>query len=337
MAPQVEGCSFKARSEVDNSCGTDIGFSAFRPGACRLWRSLDEYLEWCHPEAVGSPDGLWRHMRLQSALERAMDLARHLGELENTTARFQALWERSADVESERQGDAWRFSLDIAAATEQLYLYCEPMAKTRKAADLRGEMDVYQHWQRYSGHRLRLEVPRLLRAAEAVITEVHEYVEDAGSFVVEPTRDLPSELREYFAVARHAFSVELDELGALAALRGLESTLRTIVAKQRIRVSLPNKPGSRTEPLHELDLYQVIEGARRLKWANNRPVLAPASATLLHVLRHARNVAAHSSQGEDGDWREVARMAARHAAFLWKASGAGRRRIRPSEIEKTWV
>lgn len=136
-----------------------------------------------------------------------------------------------------------------------------------------------------------------------------------GKDVVQITEKLPEHLQIHFLLARDLLSVDIPEMGAFAALRGLEATLRAIVRQQR--VELLEKKGE-SKPLAEVDLYDVIEGARRLRWkTDNTSVLHQRVGTLLHHLRVSRNAIAHDDQDQSDSWEDTARLAAKEAASLW--------------------
>src|SRR5712691_5849932 len=92
-------------------------------------------------------------------------------------------------------------------------------------------------------------------------------------------------------------------------------------------------PETRRSRRPDLDLHDIIEAGRQLEWADGSgPVLSQAAASLLHHLRVTRNVSAHAGESEAENWREVALLAARYAASLWKNSKAGRRKMKPKTL-----
>ncbi len=307
-----------------------------------MWRDFEEYNDWVQPSALNNPQALFRGMRIKSSLQRATTLMEKILELREATQQLATLWKKNSDQESLTKGQAWGSALEIAAAAEELFIYCEPLARTEAAGDLTSEKDLYEHWERYRGHRLEMTVPDLIAAAEAVVQEAYKHLENAGRFLDDPARELPEMLRRQFETARDLFSVECPEMAGFAALRGLEATLREIVRHQGVELVQTRGTGqSRKTPLYEADLNDIIESTKRLHWTRGKyTVSSPRVVTLLHHLRVARNVAAHPGEGcsDQGgaNWREIAILAARAATSLWTNSKKGRRRIVEKSIDKNW-
>src|SRR5574341_1221623 len=98
-----------------------------------MWRDFEEYSEWVQPGALNNPQALFRRMRIASSLQRATTLMEKILELRDVTQRLATLWEKNCDQESLTSGQAWRFAHDIARVAEELFIYCEPLARTEAA------------------------------------------------------------------------------------------------------------------------------------------------------------------------------------------------------------
>src|SRR5262249_36649702 len=135
--------------------------------------------------------------------------------------------------------------------------------------------------------------------------------------------------------ARDLLSVDLQEMAGLAALRGLEATLRELFRKGQVTFQL--RKTAAAEPLCDADLYDLIEAGKRLRWVSDKKsILNAQAASLLHFLRTVRNVTAHASQPDEDSWDEIVQTATKYAAGLWRTSRAARRRIEPRLLERTW-
>ena len=160
-------------------------------------------------------------------------------------------------------------------------------------------------------------------------------VKQSEQAIVGLVDELPEDLKSYFVESRDCISVELEELGAMSALRGLEAVLRETV--RRKGVQLLRKPGDPPKPLHDEDLHDIIEGAGQLRWANSgAPVIDKPIKQLLETLRAFRNATAHPRQRPLEAGSELAVLAAKQAAALWADASIPKRRLKSKEVQKSW-
>jgi hypothetical protein len=181
----------------------------------------------------------------------------------------------------------------------------------------------------------RRVISNLANAALGLRNAYSGQVRESEQAIVSLVAELPEELKSYFIESRDCISVELEELGAMSALRGLEAILRETV--RRKGVQLVRRAGGPPEPLHEADLHDIIEGAGRLRWANGGvQVIDKPIKQLLQMLRAFRNATAHPRHRPLDTGSELAILAAKEAAALWADAKTPKRRLKDKKVIKDW-
>ncbi len=233
-------------------------------------------------------------------------------------------------------------SSTVIAGAERLLLLNPALSTTAGARVFVTARDTFVAARRDHSTAEKLKrraVSGLADAAQSLADSVWTFAASAGVEVVVAAGDLPPDLLRYFKEATNCFSVHLDGLGVFSALRGLEATLRYVAEKKGVKLERVSRTGSiTTEPLHEGDLRDIIEAAVRIRWADTGLSLVDKpTRSLLQTLRDHRNAAAHPSPGIEADGgREVALLAAKHAARLWRDGAQPRRRLKAKTVRKDW-
>jgi hypothetical protein len=183
----------------------------------------------------------------------------------------------------------------------------------------------------------------LAQTARTLRVAYDRYAYAGEGTVVEHVQGLPEELKWYFLESRDCISVDMEELGALSALRGLEAVLREIARGKKLTLDLPPKasppakPSIRSEPLHRADLRDVIEASGRVQWADTgAPMIEKTTKQLLETLRTFRNDAAHPRKRAYPGGVELAILAAKQATLLWDEGSVPRRRLKMKNVTKNW-
>ena len=199
---------------------------------------------------------------------------------------------------------------------EKILLLHNRLAVSHWTDDFIHEKDLDEHWEHYrQSERIFRKIKELVAAAQKLRDGFCRIAADDEQFLV-GNLSMPPELESHFVRARNLFSVGFDEAGFLFAGRGLEATLRAFAKKKELRFG----QGAKEKPANEADLRDIIEIFSRARWRSDKSLIIDISTrNLLHLLRSTRNAVAHpTTQKTETSWRELAHVATRSAAALWK-------------------
>ncbi len=204
-----------------------------------------------------------------------------------------------------------------------------------------------EHWDRYAKNsRIAIEIQQLTKATDELLDGLAQLARADEHFIVDDI-DLPDSLgiRSFCATPRNLFSVGFDEVGLLAAGRGLEGVLRQIARrKRRILLQARGKEARNrhTRSTSTISLKSCSESAGRLEFdveLISRETQIAASVRMcgpFEIAEHARRNRSNetSSPRETAKSYDTSRPQTHVVAeFSCKTRV---RVIHPTTVEKDW-
>lgn len=302
-----------------------------------LWSSFEEFKKRVYPIEIDKP-GFFEETHDASQFENLERLFEAIKEFSfaNDKLRREVNRHKKAIIEDAKFEQAWQFIWDIIRTGETILLYHKKLNDSSWAYDFRKEKSLAEHWDSYSVRRRRLELDRLIKAAEKLQEGFYKLMSEDRRFLINDIA-LPDFLMKDFILSRNLFSVGFDEVGLLIAGRGLEGVLREIARTRNIKIKFVQK--NKELLASEADFSDLIETFYRLKWQKDRSrFINQETKNLLHFLRSIRNSSAHPNRENSlpGPSRELASVIAKTANTLWSIAKQSRTRVFQKTIEKDW-